>query len=118
MSRRLVLACCCLLVGAAQGAEPVLHDPTQPYSAIASEGGGPVGAPAPRFRLTGVLISPSRRVAIVNGKPYQEGQRVSGAELTRIESRSVQLRDGNHDLVVLLGKARASAQPAEGDSGQ
>jgi hypothetical protein len=108
----------CLLVARVHAAEPALHDPTQPYNAVAVDAAGPVGAPTPRFRLTGVLISPTRRIAILNGKPCQEGQRVAGAELWKIESRSVQLRDGNHEFVVLLGKARAVAPTAEGDSGQ
>jgi hypothetical protein len=119
VSRPLVVLLSCLLVARAHAAEPALHDPTQPYNAAAVDAAGPtVGAPTPRFRLTGVLISPTRRIAILNGKPCQEGQRVAGAQLMKIESRSVQLRDGNHEIVVLLGKARAVAPPAEGDSGQ
>ena len=43
-------------------------------------------ARAPRFVLTAVLIAPSRRVAVVNGKPYAAGRRRSTApRLRRIE---------------------------------
>jgi hypothetical protein len=111
------LAFCCAFVAAAHAAEPALHDPTQPYSAVANDGVVSVGAPAPRFRLTGVLISPTRRIAMVNGKPYQEGQRVAGAQLTHIDARFVQLRDGTHDIVIQLGHTHASVRSAVGEPG-
>jgi hypothetical protein len=101
--------------GAARAAEQPVHDPTQPYRAVPGEGRAS-GAPAPRFKLTAVLISPTRRVAIVNGKPLQEGQRVAGAQLVKIDGRSVQLRDGARDFVIQLGDAREGAPSAEGDS--
>jgi hypothetical protein len=112
----LVLACLVLIVGAALAAEPAVHDPTEPYRPGAGGAGGTAGAPAPRFKLTAVLISPTRRVAIVNGKPLQEGQRVAGAELVKIDAHSVQLRDGNRDFVVQLGDTSAGAPRTEGDS--
>jgi len=126
VSKRLLLACLVLFAGAAYAAEPAqkdaptpkdapaLKDPTQPYRPSAD--GSPLGAPQPRFRLTGVLISPTRRVAIMNGQPLQEGQRVAGAEIVKIDAHSVQLRDGSHDFVVQLGNARANAPHSEGDS--
>ena len=78
------------------------------FDAVAADG-GPGAAPAPRFRLTAVLISPARRVAIINGKPYQQGAKVGGAEITQIDAQSVRLRDGGEELVVHLGKTRARA---------
>ena len=110
-----------VLAGAAYAAEPesktppAPKDPTEPYRPAANGGDSRVG-PAPRFRLTVVLISPTRRVAIVNGMPLQEGQRVAGAELVKIDAHSVQLRDGGHDVVVQLGNARPGAPRGEGDS--
>ncbi len=103
--------------GVAQGAEPALRDPMQPFQPVVGEG-GPGTAPAPRFRLTGVLISPSRRVAIINGKPYQQGEKIGSAEVTHIDARSVGLREGERQLVVLLGKTPARAAAVTGDSGQ
>jgi len=94
---------------------PALKDPTEPYRPAADGGSGRAG-PAPRFRLTAVLIAPTRRVAIVNGKPMQEGQRVAGAELVKIDGHSVQMREGGRDFVLQLGNASASAPHAEGDS--
>jgi hypothetical protein len=107
VSKALVLALL-VLAGAARAAEPALHDPTEPFRPSAS-GVASGRAPAPRFRLTAVLISPTRRVAIVNGKPLQEGQSVAGAEIVKIDARSVQLRDGTRDFVVQLGNSREGA---------
>lgn len=128
MSKSLVLASLVLLAATAYAAEPAekdapvqrntpaLKDPTQPYRPNAD--GSPVGAPQPRFRLTGLLISPTRRIAIMNGKPLQEGQHVAGAQIVKIDAHSVQLRDGDRDLVIQLGNARPNAAAAEGDTGK
>ena len=120
MFRALALALL-VLAAAAYAAEPETKtppapkDPTEPYRPAAN-GGDLRAGPAPRFRLTAVLISPTRRVAVVNGTPLQEGQRVAGAELVKIDAHSVQLRDGDHDVVVQLGNARSGAPRSEGDS--
>lgn len=94
-----------------------LLDPMRPFEPPVGED-GPGTAPAPRFRLTAVLISAGRRVAIINGKPYQEGQKVGGAELTYVEAKSVGLREGDSEIVVHLGKTRARPTVATGDSAQ
>ena len=111
MSRPYALALCAWLAAASAVAEPPVRDPTQPYRPVAGEP-GTSAEPAPRFRLTAVLIAPSRRVAVVNGKPYQQGQRVDGAEIVSIEAHSVQLRDGNADLVLHLGSGPPKARSA------
>jgi hypothetical protein len=82
-----------------------LRDPMQPYRAIAGAAG--VGGAGPRFALTAVLISSSRRVAIVNGKPYERGETVNGAEIVGIEADAVHLRERGTELVVPLGRATA-----------
>jgi hypothetical protein len=102
---------------AANGAEPPLRDPMQPFRAVGAEG-GPGAAPTPRFRLTAVVISPTRRIAVINGKPYSQGQTVGGAEIVQIDAQSVGLRDGEEELVVHLGKTHTSAKAVTGDSGQ
>jgi hypothetical protein len=115
--RAAALVLWCAAAFAASGGEPV-HDPMRPFAAGAAGAGGPAAAAAPRFVLTAVLISSARRVAIINGKPYRQGDKVAGAEITRIESQAVALDDGGEELVVHLGKTRASATAATGDSPQ
>ena len=113
----IALVCAAAAGAAAFSAELPLHDPMRPFQAAARDG-GPGALPVPRFRLTAVLVSPSRRVAIINGKPYQQGQKVNGAEVTHIDAQSVGLRDGGDEWVVHLGKTHASAAIVTGDSRQ
>jgi MSHA biogenesis protein MshK len=115
------LALCVLLAAAAavpaRADEPRLRDPMQPFKAVAGAA-APGGTVAPRFRLTAVLISPTRRVAIVNGAPRQEGERVAGATLTRIEPQAVRLEQGAETWVIHLGQAADGAPRTEGASVQ
>lgn len=116
MSRYAVLLVAGLLAaaGVARGADAPVRDPMQPFRFVGSAGGG--GAAAPRFALTAVLISPTRRVAIVNGKPYERGETVGGAEIVRIEADAVHLREHGNELVVPLGHAAAGAKSSQGES--
>lgn len=106
----LVVFCAALGTAAAYADDrPLPRDPTQPYGrTTAAAPGVPSG---PRFTLTAVLISSERRVAIVNGKPYLQGDRVGGAEIVRIDANAVHLRDGGGDIVVPLGRTAAAAAP-------
>jgi len=114
---RVLLAAALLLTTAvARPEEQPLRDPTTPFRPAATSAAA--GAGAPRFELTAVLISESRKVAVVNGRPYREGGRVSGAVLVRIEPNVVHLTDGNDSFAIRLASARAPAQSSAGDSGQ
>jgi hypothetical protein len=109
----LIAAGMLLAAGAARAEDGLVRDPMQPYRFVA----GPDGGVAPRFALTAVLISPTRRVAIVNGKPYERGESVNGAEIVRIDSDAVHLREHGSELVVPLGHA-AAAKPSQGETPQ
>ena len=89
-------------------------DPMQPFQA-ARERGTRGSAPA-RYRLTAVLISELRRIAVINGKLYREGDELDGARLTRIESQAVSLRRGSEDMVLRLSTGRPESQLSQGDS--
>ena len=117
MSKHAALLVVGLLVatGAPRAADAPVRDPMQPYRYVATPGSGGVGAP--RFALTAVLISPTRRVAIVNGKPYERGETVGGAEIVRIEPDAVHLREHGNELVVPLGHvAAAAAKTSQGET--
>lgn len=105
-----------LALAAAHADESPLRDPMQPYRpAEVAAAARPAG---PRYDLTAVLIASARRVAVVNGKLYRQGDRVNGAEIIRIEPQAVHLRDGSKDLVVRLSPQPAPAPiSGEGDSG-
>jgi hypothetical protein len=110
----LIVAGVLAAAGAARAEDAPVRDPMQPFRYVASAGGGVVAAP--RFALTAVLISPTRRVAIVNGKPYERGESVDGAEIVRIDPDAVHLRQHGNELVVPLGHAAAAAKPSQGDT--
>lgn len=91
------------VAAAVSAAEPPVRDPTQPFNRMAG-GGGSARAAAPRFAVTAVLISPTRRVAIVNGAPYVLGETVDGAEIVAIGHDAVHLRESGAEIVVSLGR--------------
>jgi predicted membrane protein len=110
------LAACLSVVLATAYADdlPPPRDPMQPYARGVA---GAAAVAGPRFVLTAVLISSERRVAIVNGKPYQSGENVDGVEIVRIESSAVHLREHGAEIVVPLGRAVPSRSPAsQGDA--
>jgi MSHA biogenesis protein MshK len=110
---RLAIAVWLLASAASHAAEPPPRDPMRPYEAPP---GGPGAVHEPRFRLTSVLISPSRRIAVINGKSYREGETVGGAALIRVDAKSIALRDGSLEIVVPLGEPQPRAAGSRGDS--
>ena len=109
----LIVAGLLVVAGAAPAEDAPVHDPMQPYRFV---GGTAGGVAAPRFALTAVLISPSRRVAIVNGEPYERGETVNGAEIVRIEPDAVHLREHGNELVVPLGHAAVVGKASQGET--
>ena len=100
LSKKLPAAACVLLLvdtGLAQ--DPPLRDPMRPHSVEqASESRVHVEPP----RVSAILISPMRRIALIDGQAYRVGDVLDGAEITRIDSRSVHLRRGGAELVMPL----------------
>ncbi|RMG51379.1 MAG: hypothetical protein D6717_12945 [Gammaproteobacteria bacterium] len=76
-----------LLPMAASAADEALPDPMQPprieVAAPAAK------ARAPRWYLSSVLVSPGRRVAIINGRAVAPGERVDGARVVAIHPERV-----------------------------
>lgn len=102
----------CLLIGASfatpiYGQDAALADPMRPKRAVSVTAGA---APEPRIRLQGVLRSATRRVAVINGRLYREGNRVGDAVLESIDSESIQLRRGS-EIVVLYVETPGSNAP-------
>jgi hypothetical protein len=121
VSRRAVVVTVLLtLAGAVCADELPVRDPMRPFGSAAAAAAGdrvPTVAGQPRFALTGVLISPLRRVAFLNGKPYLQGAVVDGAEIVAIESSVVRLREHGVELVVSLGRSRSVRMPlVQGDT--
>ncbi|MBT8136525.1 MAG: general secretion pathway protein GspB [Gammaproteobacteria bacterium] len=67
-----------------------LFDPMRPYSRAALPVVAGNKAPA-GFALSAIVYSPDRRVAVINGEPVAEGQKIGGATVRSIERGKVQL---------------------------
>ena len=103
--RCLILVMLGLLLGGAYTpslADEVLRDPTRPYSAAAR-----VVATAPRFVVNAIIVSPERRVAIVNGQRVGIGGSVDGATVIAIEKDQLVLERDGKQLTVSLNKGAA-----------
>jgi hypothetical protein len=104
VSKAAAIACVLVLAaGAVSAEEPPVRDPMRPYGRAAATAVA-AAVNAPRFALTAVLIAPTRRVAIVNGKSYQQGDVVDGATIIAIEPAAVRLREHDAELVISLGR--------------
>ena len=104
MCSRLLVALVVFAAGSVAAEELPVRDPMRPFAVAPATGGGTTSAAGPRFTLTGVVLAPERRVAVVNGKPYLLGERVAGAKIVAIEPSAVRLDDGGRELVIHLGR--------------
>lgn len=89
-------------------------DPMRPYRPQLPV--RPDGTVPRKYELSAVLISATRRIAVINGGLYREGDEVEGATITRIEAGSVSLRRGSERLVVPLNAAQPATTDIHGDS--
>lgn len=83
---------------AAAPAQARLTDPTRPPPSLG------VGGQAERpFDLTSTLVSPRRRVAVINGQVVREGGRIDGMTVVRIRADRVILDGpGGRETVPLV----------------
>lgn len=73
--------------------EAVLVDPTQPAGA---------GAPRRGLVLESTMISPERKLAMINGRVVGVGGRINGAVVTSITPYAVTLRKGKRNINLRL----------------
>jgi MSHA biogenesis protein MshK len=76
-----------------------LQDPTRPsgFSTPTSE-----PAPARAFDLTSIIIGANRKIAVIDGRPRQEGQTFEGVRLRRIHPDRVELIDQGRVRILKL----------------
>ena len=104
------LAAAAMLLSAASGAQALI-DPTQPPLELMRA--ATAGA-APRTPLQSILLSSTRRGAILNGQYVPLGGRYGNATLVAISETEVTLRTGQALEVLQLypSSSKASARPA------
>ena len=115
-AQKLILVLALAGASVTQAQEPPLQDPMRPHVVVRSAGAGPRADDG--LRLTGVLVSESRRIAVINGQFYRVGDFVNGDEILRIEPGSIQIRRGSEQLLVTLKDERAIAPDTDGDQDQ
>ncbi len=100
----------------------ILNDPTRPPASLDAPVRQESGARDAGPVLQSVLISPTRKVAIINGETVRLGEKFGDARVVKIAEDEVVLRNGN-DLQVLKlfpqvekkqGARRSSADPDRG----
>jgi MSHA biogenesis protein MshK len=92
-------------IQSAEAQELRVQDPTRPTVVTRTEGGAPKAATS--LRLTGVLVSDTRRIAVINGKFYRVGDRVNGEEITRIDPGSIHIMRNGERVLVTVKNANA-----------
>jgi MSHA biogenesis protein MshK len=85
----------------AESALAQLTDPTRPPNLSGLPFGAEVAAPSGPI-LQSIVLSPTRRLALINGKLTGIGDRVGAATLVGIDFDSVRLREGGGTKVVKL----------------
>lgn len=93
---------------AAQG----VVDPTRPPGAVAeslADGGGYSGPV-----LQSVMLSPSRKVAVISGEMVALGGRFGGARLVKLTESEAVLRNGA-DVTVLRLHPQVNKKPVKGE---
>jgi len=97
----LLLASLSVQVGADEGAEDRLRDPTRPLDYRPGER-------SVDLQLNSILVGGDRRLAVINGQQLRENQVIAnsgGVRIRRIESRRVVLeQDGNTWNLSLAGE--------------
>jgi MSHA biogenesis protein MshK len=121
MSRALILLLC--FAGAASAQRAALVDPTRPPNIRVESGAKESAAPAGP-RLQSVLISPTRRVAVISGSTVVQGGKYGNATVASISEGAVLLRyaDRKETLHLIPGVVKrerhsdAAAQTHKGNS--
>lgn len=80
----------------------ILPDPTRPSGASMNDGLGAAGAAASGPVLQSVLVSPNRRVAVINGQSVAVGDRIGEARVAKITETEVTLAQGGQMQVLRL----------------
>lgn len=87
-----------------------LQDPMRPPAFAASPGAAAAPAP-PGMVLQSTLLSNGRRIAMIDGKPMQVGDRIGDARIVAIGPASVTLREGKTTRVLELYRDVQITQP-------
>lgn len=89
------------------GNASALNDPTRPTDPALYFAGNNAGG----WALQSILFSDDRRIAIINGKRVQEGDRIGSARVARIQDSQVVLKTRGRTLKLKLRPDTLKARP-------
>lgn len=113
----LVIFCGSFAFAVAGADELEIDDPTRPFIA-AGASDSTVREEPPGLELTAVLVSASRRIAVINGRFYTEGERVNGELITAIEPGAIRLRRGDADVLIRIHRGGVVTTRTDGVQGR
>ncbi len=99
-ARRRAAALVLLAAGLGVRADATLRDPTRPPVLAAPAQAR--AAHAAVWRLTSTLISPQRRIAVINRRTVEAGQRVDGAVVVWIGPGRARVRHNGREITLHL----------------
>ena len=80
----------------------VVNDPTRPPDGFAAGDPGAAGDAGGGLVLQSVMISPSRKAAIINGEMVRLGEKYGDAVLIKVTENEVVLKSGNATQVLKM----------------
>lgn len=89
-----------LIAAATAASAQGLADPTRPPASLAAPGSVPVASGGPV--LQSVMLSPGRKLAMINGQVVALGGRYGSARLVRLTDSEAELKDGAETIVLSL----------------
>lgn len=82
----------------------MLRDPTRPPTSISKRTAPGEQRPL-KWNLTATIVGPERRVAVINDRAVQIGQKIDGALLVTVEAGSALLVQGKKEMQLKLHEA-------------
>jgi len=95
----LLLALTAPLVASAAGP---LADPTRPSGYAPAPAAVAQKAAPPKLHLQAILVSPTRRVALINGRALKVGDHIDGAVILKIQPDRIVVRHRHRRLTFML----------------
>jgi hypothetical protein len=95
-----------------------LPDPTMPDGYMAGPVTGEMEAlPAPEFRLTEIMLSSDRRVAVINGQRLETGDAFAGGRVVSIQAGlvTIELEDGRIEIPLVPLQVKKPAENSRGE---
>lgn len=114
--RALVATLVLIFASTVSAQEPRLQDPMRPRVVTGAE--TPGRAVPEGLSLTAVLVSDSRRIAVINGRIYHVGDRVNGEEILAIEPGVVRIRQDGRVVQVRIREGGVVTAGNDGEQGR